>query len=107
MLIQGRQTVQIEGSSLSSRRLHFNVTKSSTISGANLFLSGVTTLPAMENTRSDLEEAAGMKNFSQKNTEKISISYMDLLTFCPAPPLPRPGDFDPCPAPPRPGDFDP
>ena len=46
MLIQGRQTVQIEGSSLSSRRLHFNVTKSSTISGADLFLSGVTTLPA-------------------------------------------------------------
>ncbi len=82
MLIQGRQTVQIEGSSLSSRRLHFNVTKSSTISGANgIFWK--------------------MQNFSQKNTEKISISYMDLLTFCPAPPLPRPGDFDPCPAPPR------
>ena len=36
------------------------VTKSSTISGANLFLSGVTILPATENTRSDLEEAAGM-----------------------------------------------
>ena len=43
-----------------SRRLHFMVTKSSTISGANLFLSGVTILPATENTRSDLEEAAGM-----------------------------------------------
>ena len=83
MLIQGRQTVQIEGSSLSSRRLHFNVTKSSTISGANLFLSGVTTLPATENTRSDLEEAAGMGKMTLANI------------------LPRPGDFDPCPAPPR------
>ena len=44
---------------------------------------------------------------SQKNSEKISISFMDLLTFCPAPEiltlaLPCPEDFYPCPAPPRP-----
>ena len=74
MLIQGRQTVQIEGSSLSSRRLHFNVTKSSTISGANLFLSGVTTLPATENTRSDLEEAAGMGKMTFANSANLKTT---------------------------------
>ena len=74
MLIQGRQTVQIEGSSLSSRRLHFNVTKSSTISGANLFLSRVTTLPATENTRSDLEEAARMGKMTLANSANLKTT---------------------------------
>ena len=85
MLIQGRQTVQIEGSSLSSRRLHFNVTKSSTISGANLFLSGVTTLPATENTRSDLEEAAGMGKITLANSANLKTTNKNMRKICPAP----------------------
>ena len=41
-----------------------------------------------------LENAKFFTKKYEKNTEKISISYMDLLTFCPAPFPPRPGDFD-------------
>ena len=42
---------------LSNFKLHFTTARSSTFSGFNLTLLGVTTLPAMEKTRSDLDEA--------------------------------------------------
>ena len=44
---------------LSYLKLHFTTTRSSTFSGFNLALLGLTTLPATEKTRSDLDEAAG------------------------------------------------
>ena len=44
---------------LSNLKLHFTTTRSSTFSGFNLALLGVTTMPATEKTRSDLDEAAG------------------------------------------------
>ncbi len=89
MLIQGRQTVQIEGSLY--KYIHKKIHKI-----VQYFFH------CAKITKNIYGIFWKMQNFSQKNTEKISISYMDLLTFCPAPPLPRPGDFDPCPAPPRP-----
>ena len=46
---------------LSNLKLHFTTTRSSTFSGFNLALLGVTTLPATEKTRSDLDEAAGTR----------------------------------------------
>ena len=45
---------------LNKPKLHFSMTRSSTISGASLLRSGVKTLPAPLKTRSDLEDAAGM-----------------------------------------------
>ena len=44
---------------LSNLKLHFTSTRSSTFSGFNLALLGLTTLPATEKTWSDLDEAAG------------------------------------------------
>mgnify|MGYP003331733514 CR=1 FL=1 len=44
----------------SNLELHLTTTRSSTFSGFNLALLGVTTLPATEKTRSDLDEAAGI-----------------------------------------------
>ena len=44
---------------LSNLKLHFTTRRSSTFSGFNLALLGLTTLPATEKTRSDLDEAAG------------------------------------------------
>ena len=44
---------------LSNFKLHLTNARSSTSSGFNLTLLGVTTLPAMEKTRSDLDEATG------------------------------------------------
>ena len=43
----------------SNLELHLTTTRSSTFSGFKLALLGVTTLPATEKTRSDLDEAAG------------------------------------------------
>ena len=102
----------------------------STISGASLFQSRVTTLPATLKTCSDLEDAAGMakmtlkigarmNNGLQKIIEKSVYCKVKIpnqnktltsaLTYClprpalacPAPKMPRPVNFDPCPAPPR------
>ena len=102
----------------------------STISGASLFQSRVTTLPAKLKTCSDLEDAAGMakmtlkigarmNNGLQKIIEKSVYCKVKIpnqnktltsaLTYClprpapacPAPKMPRPVNFDPCPAPPR------
>ena len=42
----------------SNLKLHLTTTRSSTFSGFKLALLGVTTLPATEKTRSDLDEAA-------------------------------------------------
>ena len=44
---------------LSYLKLHFTTTRSSTFSGFNLALCGLTTLPATEKTCSNLDEAAG------------------------------------------------
>ena len=103
----------------------------STISGASLFQSRVTTLPAKLKTCSDLEDAAGMakmtlkigarmNNGLQKIIEKSVYCKVKIpnqnktltsaLTYClprpapacPAPKMPRPVNFDPCPAPPHP-----
>ena len=101
----------------------------STISGASLFQSRVTTLPATLKTCSDLEDAAGMakmtlkigarmNNGLQKIIEKSVYCKVKIpnqnktltsaLTYClPRPGMPRPEnapprEFDPCPAPPRP-----
>ena len=103
----------------------------STISGASLFQSRVTTLPATLKTCSDLEDAAGMakmtlkigarmNNGLQKIIEKSVYCKVKIpnqnktltsaLTYClprpapacPAPKMPRPVNFDPCPAPPCP-----
>ena len=43
----------------SNLKLHLTTTRSSTFSGFKLAVLGVTTLPATEKTRSDLDEAAG------------------------------------------------
>ena len=40
-------------------KLHFTTARSSTFSGFNMTLLGLTTLPAIEKTRSDLDEATG------------------------------------------------
>ena len=44
---------------LSNFKLHFTTARSSTFSGFKLALLGVTTLPATEKTRSNLDEVAG------------------------------------------------
>ena len=50
------------------------MTRSSTISGASLLRSGVTTLPATLKTRSDLEDAAG-----KAKTTLISNASLDKM----------------------------
>ena len=103
----------------------------STISGASLFQSRVTTLPATLKTCSDLEDAAGMAKMTLKIGARMNNGLHKIieksvyckvkipnqnktltsaLTYCfprpapacPAPKMPRPVNFDPCPAPPRP-----
>ena len=93
----------------------------STISGASLFQSRVTTLPATLKTCSDLEDAAGIAKMTlkigarmdhglQKIIEKSVYCKVKIpnqnktltsaLTYClPRPGMPRPVNFDPCPAP--------
>ena len=95
----------------------------STISGASLFQSRVTTLPATLKTCSDLEDAAGIAKMTlkigarmdhglQKIIEKSVYCKVKIpnqnktltsaLTYClprPGPKMPRPVNFDPCPAP--------
>ena len=46
---------------LSSLKLHFTLTRTSTFSGFNMALLGVTTLLSTEKTRSDLDEPAGTR----------------------------------------------
>ena len=63
--MQSNQTIKtnyflIKPMPFSNLRLHLTTTRSSTFSGFNLALLGVTTLPATEKTRSDLDEAAGI-----------------------------------------------
>ena len=62
--MQSNQTIKtnyflIKPMPFSNLRLHLTTTRSSTFSRFNLALLGVTTLPATEMTRSDLDEAAG------------------------------------------------
>ena len=59
----------------SSLRLHFIVTRSSTTSGANLFLSGVTILPATEKTRFAFEEAAGMGMITRTRRANLATVF--------------------------------
>ena len=99
----------------------------STISGASLFQSRVTTLPATLKTCSDLEDAAGMAKMTLKIGARMNNGLHKIieksvyckvkipnqnktltsaLTYClprpapacPAPKMPRPVNFDPCPA---------
>ena len=63
--MQSNQTIKtnyflIKPMPFSNLRLHLTTTRPSTFSGFNLALLGVTTLPATEKTRSDLDEAAGI-----------------------------------------------
>ena len=96
----------------------------STISGASLFQSRVTTLPATLKTCSDLEDAAGIAKMTlkigarmdhglQKIIEKSVYCKVKIpnqnktltsaLTYC----LPRPAPACPAPKMPRPVNFDP
>ena len=99
----------------------------STISGASLFQSRVTTLPATLKTCSDLEDAAGMAKMTlkigarmdnglQKIIEKSVYCKVKIpnqnktltsaLTYClPRPAPPHPGKRGRCPAPPRPENY--
>ena len=91
-------------------RLHFEETRE--LRTYNCYLEHYQSLNLTVKTRFGFWRLPLVPNC--KNTEKISIYYMDLLTFCVAPPrpapapprrfwpLPRPGDFDPCLSPPRP-----
>ena len=64
---------------LSNLKLHFTTRRSSTFSGFNLALLGLTTLPATEKTRSDLDEAAGtgkttLTSLARRGTESRDAS---------------------------------
>ena len=48
-----------------------SITRSSTISGASLFRSGVTTLPATLKTRSDLDDAVGMAKMTLTSSASL------------------------------------
>ena len=67
---------QTVGRFFRSRRLHLSITRSSPTSGASLFLSGVTTLPATLKSRSDLDDAAGMAK-----TTLTSSASLDKMVY--------------------------
>ena len=64
---------------LNKRKLHFSMTRSSTISGASLLRSGVTTLPATLKTRSDLEDAAGMAKTTLTSNASLDKMILKII----------------------------
>ena len=64
----------------SNLRLHLTTTRSSTFSRFNLALLGVTTLSATEETRSDLDEAAGIGKTTLTILDRRGIGPRDAST---------------------------
>merc|ERR1719150_3113947 len=71
----------------SKLELHLTTTRSSTFSGFKLALMGVTTLPATEKTRSNLDEAAGtgktlLTSLARRGTKSRDASQHSSLGTC-------------------------